>query len=158
MRDQPKSNKTRSLEESFRNSLEKDLGEFKNNYVDLILNFSNLSPREFINFNEKIKEIINSMTSKKQPITSTKMRKIYFRIKNSKDLNELLLQIPYLAYMVGREKKETREDLGKIYILFKDSIEKVEKEEQIDNIKKFAEVLVAYQKFFEEDKKGGDNE
>jgi CRISPR-associated protein Csm2 len=98
---------------------------------------------------DNIKRFIEELTQDRD-ITSTKMRKIYELIKKSNSLNQLLLQIPYLAYMVGRETSvRSKNELGKIYIIFKDVIEKAKDDKHIYNIKKFAEALVAYQKYYE---------
>lgn len=134
-------------EEELRSEIKSSLG---NNYIENILNFTSLEPAVFIEINDKIKVFIGSLTQSKT-ITSSKMRRIYELIKNSNNLNQLLLQIPYLAYMVGRETSiRSKRDLGKIYIIFKDAIEKAKDNEDIRNIKKFAEALVAYQKYYEE--------
>lgn len=134
-------------EDELREEIKRDLG---NNYVDNILNFTNLEPSSFIDVNNSIKAFIQGLTQSRA-ITSTKMRKIYELIKKSNNLNQMLLQIPYLAYMVGRETStRSRKELGKIYILFKDTIEKAENDKHIHNIKKFTEALVAYQKYYEE--------
>jgi CRISPR-associated protein, Csm2 family len=135
-------------EEELRNKIKEKLGD---NYVDNILNFTNLESEEFINMINKIKGFIGELTQDRD-ITSTKMRKIYELIKKSNSLNQLLLQIPYLAYMVGRETSvRSKNELGKIYIIFKDVIEKAKDDKHIYNIKKFAEALVAYQKYYEKE-------
>jgi CRISPR-associated protein Csm2 len=134
-------------EEELRNEIKEKLGD---NYVDNILNFTNLESEKFINMINKIKDFIGELTQSRA-ITSTKMRKIYELIKKSNSLNQLLLQIPYLAYMVGRETSiRSKNELGKIYIIFKDVIEEAKDDKHIYNIKKFAEALVAYQKYYEE--------
>jgi CRISPR-associated protein Csm2 len=134
-------------EEELRNEIKEKLGD---NYVDNILNFTNLESEKFINMINNIKDFIGELTQDRD-ITSTKMRKIYELIKKSNSLNQLLLQIPYLAYMVGRETSvRSKNELGKIYIIFKDVIEKAKDDKHIYNIKKFAEALVAYQKYYEE--------
>ncbi|MGC8971619.1 MAG: type III-A CRISPR-associated protein Csm2 [bacterium] len=134
-------------EDELREEIKENLGD----YVENILNFTSLDSAVFIDINDRIKEFIRILTQSKA-ITSSKMRKIYELIKKSSTLNQLLLQIPYLAYMVGRETSaRSRKDLGKIYIIFKDVIERAKNDEDIRNIKKFAEALVAYQKYYEED-------
>jgi len=133
-------------EEELRNEIRKKLGD---NYVESILNFTDLESEKFIKMIDNIKEFIGELTQARA-ITSTKMRKIYELIKKSNSLNQLLLQIPYLAYMVGRETSvRSKNELGKIYIIFKDVIEKAKDDKHIYNIKKFAEALVAYQKYYE---------
>lgn len=135
-------------EDELREEIKEKLGDY---YVENILNFTSLDSAVFIDINDRIKEFIRILTQSKA-ITSSKMRKIYELIKKSSTLNQLLLQIPYLAYMVGRETSaRSRKDLGKIYIIFKDVIERAKNDEDIRNIKKFAEALVAYQKYYEED-------
>jgi len=138
-------------ENDLRNDVKAILGE---NYVSNILNYTQLDPKDFISLDSKIKNFIKENTGKDK-ITSTKMRKIYERIKKAQNLNELLLQIPFLAYMVGKEKREARRALGRVYIIFKDLIENAKNIKDIENIKKFAEALVAYQRFFEDT--GGEN-
>jgi len=138
-------------ENDLRNDVKAILGE---NYVSNILNYTQLDPKDFISLDSKIKNFIKENTGKNK-ITSTKMRKIYERIKKAQNLNELLLQIPFLAYMVGKEKSEARRALGRVYIIFKDLIENAKNIKDIENIKKFAEALVAYQRFFEDT--GGEN-
>ena len=133
-------------EEELRKEIKKQLGD---NYVENILNFTDLESEEFINMINSIRKFIGELTQDKD-ITSTKMRKIYELIKKSNRLDQLLLQIPYLAYMVGRETSaRSKNELGKIYIIFKDVIERAKNDEHIYNIKKFAEALVAYQKYYE---------
>jgi len=133
-------------EEELRNEIKNKLG---NDYIDNILNFTKLESEKFIKMINNIKDFIKELTQDKD-ITSTKMRKIYELIKKSDRLDQLLLQIPYLAYMVGRETSvRSKNKLGKIYIIFKDVIEKAKDEKHIYNIKKFAEALVAYQKYYE---------
>jgi len=133
-------------EEELRKEIKKQLGD---NYVENILNFTDLGSEEFINMINRIRKFIGELTQDKD-ITSTKMRKIYELIKKSNRLDQLLLQIPYLAYMVGRETSaRSKNELGKIYIIFKDVIERAKNDEHIYNIKKFAEALVAYQKYYE---------
>ncbi len=135
-------------EDDLRNEIKNRLG---NDYINNILNFTKLEPSEFIKMNNGIKTFIEDLT-RSRSITSTKMRKIYELIKSSNDLNKMLLKIPYLAYMVGRETSpRSKKDLAKIYIIFKDVIEKAKDSEHIYNIKKFTEALVAYQKYYGED-------
>jgi CRISPR type III-A-associated protein Csm2 len=138
-------------ENDLRDDVKTILGE---NYISNILNYTQLDPKDFISLDSKIKNFIKENTGKNK-ITSTKMRKIYERIKKAQNLNELLLQIPFLAYMVGKEKAEARRALGRVYIIFKDLIENAKNIKDIENIKKFAEALVAYQRFFEDT--GGEN-
>ena len=152
-RDASQREKKNITENDLRNSVKAILGE---NYISNILSYTQLDPEDFINLDNKIKNFIKENTGKNK-ITSTKMRKIYERIKKAQNLNELLLQIPFLAYMVGKEKNEAREALGKVYIIFKDLIENAKNIKDIENIKKFAEALVAYQRFFE-DTRGENNE
>ncbi|MCX7795871.1 MAG: type III-A CRISPR-associated protein Csm2 [bacterium] len=135
-------------EDDLRNEIKRDLGD---NYINDILNFTSLDPSVFTEVNNNIKTFIKALTQSKA-ITSTKMRKIYELIKKSNSLNQMLLQIPYLAYMVGKETStRSKRELGKIYILFKDTIERAKDDKHIYNIKKFTEALVAYQKYYEED-------
>ncbi|MFN3699435.1 MAG: type III-A CRISPR-associated protein Csm2 [Dictyoglomus sp.] len=135
-----------SPEENWRNNVKRILGE---NFVDKALGFQELDIEEFKDFNNKIQEFVSSIA---RDITSSSLRKIYDLIKSSKNTSDLLFTLPYIAYMVGKEDNMRKKNaLGKLYVVLKDSIERIKNDEkQVKNIKKFAEALIAYQKFYED--------
>lgn len=135
-----------SPEENWRNNVKRILGE---NFVDKALGFQELDIEEFKDFNNKIQEFVSSIA---RDITSSSLRKIYDLIKSSKNTSDLLFILPYIAYMVGKEDNMRKKNaLGKLYVVLKDSIERMKNDEkQVKNIKKFAEALIAYQKFYED--------
>ncbi len=141
-----------SQEETWRIEAKRILGE---NFVNRALGFQELNIEEFKDFNYKIQEFVSRIA---KDITSSSLRKVYDLIKKSKDASDLLFTIPYIAYMVGKEENIGKKNaLGKLYVVLKDSIEEVKNEEKhVKNIKKFAEALVAYQKFYEGTKRRGD--
>ncbi len=133
-----------NLEERWRGDVRRLLGE---DFVERALSFQDLEIEIFKNFNNRIQEFVKDIANN---ITTSSLRKIYDLIKNSKDASDLLLALPYMAYMVGKEEKSyKKEALGKLYVVLKDSIEKIKNDErQVKNLKKFAEALVAYQKLY----------
>lgn len=147
MRENVRDRNNRSPEENWRSNVSAVLGE---DYVQKILSFNKLDTNEFKNFNNQIQSFVKNIANN---VSSSRLRKLFELIKKSKNSNDLLMTIPYLAYMVGREEnKGKKEALGELYVVLKDTIEQVKDEkEHIDNIKKFAEVLVAYQKFYGKD-------
>lgn len=147
MRENVRDRNNRSPEENWRSNVSAVLGE---DYVKKILSFNKLDTNEFKNFNNQIQSFVKNIANN---VSSSRLRKLFELIKKSKNSNDLLMTIPYLAYMVGREEnKGKKEALGELYVVLKDTIEQVKDEkEHIDNIKKFAEVLVAYQKFYGKD-------
>ncbi|MEN2984805.1 MAG: type III-A CRISPR-associated protein Csm2 [Dictyoglomaceae bacterium] len=137
-------NRPSSQEENWRRNVENLLGK---NYIEKILSLENLDVEEFREFNQRIQ---NFISERAEDISSSRLRKIYELIKKAQDLSDLLLAIPYLAYMVGKEEKRNKKNaLGELYVVLKDSIEKVGNDKkQLKNIQKFTEILVAYQKFY----------
>lgn len=132
-----------NLEERWRGDVRRLLGE---DFVDRALSFQDLEIEIFKDFNNKVQEFVKDIANN---ITTSSLRKIYDLIKNSKDASDLLLALPYMAYMVGKEDKSYKKNaLGKLYIALKDPIENIKDERQVRNIKKFAEALVAYQKLY----------
>jgi len=130
-----KENVTKKLEQSFSNK---------------ILNFDNLELEEFKKFNKQIQDYMQERASN---ITSSKLRKIFEIIKKAKSVTDLVMALPYLAYLVGREdSKSKKEALGEIYILLKEPImQATDDKTHVKNIQKFMETLVAYQKFYGKD-------
>lgn len=147
MRENVRERNNRSPEENWRSNVSEVLGQ---DYVKKILSFNKLNADEFKSFNNQIQNFVKSIANN---VSSSRLRKLFELIKKSKSSNDLLMTIPYLAYMVGREENKNRKEaLGELYVVLKDTIEQVKDEkEHIDNIKKFAEVLVAYQKFYGRD-------
>lgn len=131
-----------NLEERWRGDVRRLLGE---DFVERALSFQDLEIETFKDFNNKIQEFVKDIA---RTITTSSLRKIYDLIKNSKDVSDLLLALPYMAYMVGKEDKNKKDALGKLYIALKDPIENIKEERQVRNVKKFAEALVAYQKLY----------
>uniref|UniRef100_A0A7C4JRG2 CRISPR system Cms protein Csm2 n=1 Tax=Thermodesulfobacterium geofontis TaxID=1295609 RepID=A0A7C4JRG2_9BACT len=129
-------------EEGWRSEVEKFLGK---DFVQRVLDFHDLEIEEFKDFNNKIQKFVEDIANN---ITTSSLRKIYDLIKNSEDASDLVFKLPYMVYMVGKEKDAKREALGKLYIALKDPIENIKDERQVRNIKKFAEALVAYQKLY----------
>lgn len=147
MREDIREKNNKSPEESWRSNVSAVLGQ---DYVTKILTFNKLDTNEFKNFNTKIQNFVKNIANN---VSSSRLRKLFELIKKSKNSTDLLMTIPYLAYMVGREENRgKKEALGELYVLLKDTIEQIKDEkEHVNNIKKFTEVLVAYQKFYGRD-------
>jgi len=139
-------NRSKINEDKWREKVKNALGE---DYVDRILELGK-DIETFKEFNQKVQKFIKESA---QNISSSRMRKIYELIKKSKNSSDLLMAIPYIAYMVGREEnKKRKEVLGELFVILKDVITKMNDEkEHLKNIKKFTEMLVAYQKLYGKD-------
>lgn len=132
----------RSPEEEWLQKAKEGLGK---DFVNKVLSFENMSPEDFKVFNEKLKNFV----LKRKEINPTRIRKVYEIIRASEDLSSLLLALPKLAYMVGKEENEKRrKDLGVLYQVFSESIKEAKNEQDLQGIRKFAEALVAYHKFY----------
>lgn len=127
-------------EEDWRNKVKSALGE---NYINNVLMFDRLEMDKFKDFNDRLKGFIKNVD-----IGTSRMRKIYEIIRSAKDQRSLLTSLPILAYIVGKEVGRNREELGKIVTLLSDCIYKMKSDEDLKGIHKFAEALVAYQRYF----------
>jgi CRISPR-associated protein Csm2 len=137
----------RSSEVIWRENITKKLEQ---NFPNKILNYDNLELEEFKKFNKQIQDY---MKEKANNITSSKLRKIFEIIKKAQSVTDLVMTLPYLAYLVGREENRSKKDaLGEIYILLKEPImQATDDKTHVKNIQKFMETLVAYQKFYGRD-------
>jgi len=136
-----------SQEEDWRSEVREELGD---DYVQSILNFERMEVEKFKEFNGKIKKFVQ----KRQGINPTRMRKIYEVVRQAKSPEALLLAMPRLAYLVGREdRKENKKLIGTIFVVLQDSAEGMKSTEDLRGIQHFAEALVAYHKFYSVDKK-----
>ena len=99
---------------------------------------------EFKEFNQKLKDSMKQQAGK---INSSRMRKIYEMIKGAKNEHELLLTVPRLAYIVGREERY-RNSIGLVVTLLCDAILAMQTREDFKGIQKCAEAMVAYQKYY----------
>ncbi len=127
-------------EEEWRNEIKSSLGE---DYVQKVLMFDRLELDKFKEFNDKLKSFIRG-----RDIGTTRMRKIYEIVNGAKDQRSLLVSLPILAYIVGKEFGKNREEVGKIVTIISDCIYKMKTEEDLKGIKKFTEALVAYHRYF----------
>lgn len=127
-------------EENWRNEVKSALGE---NYINNVLMFDRLEMDKFKDFNDRLKGFIKNVD-----IGTSRMRKIYEIIRSAKDQRSLLTSLPILAYIVGKEVGRNREEVGKIVTLLSDCIYKMKSDEDLKGIHKFAEALVAYQRYF----------
>jgi len=130
-----------SQEKRWQDVLQKSLGE---NYPVNILSFENMEMEDFKQFNQKLKEFVKERTAN---INSTRMRKIYEIVKNSKNEKELLLSLPRLAYIVGREDRD-KESVGLVITLLSEAILAMKTNDDFKGIQKCAEAMVAYHKYF----------
>lgn len=128
------------IEDNWRSEIKKLLGE---NYVEDILKFDRLEPEEFKTFNNKLKAFIKGID-----IGTSKMRKIYEIVKGAGDQRSLLVTLPMLAYMVGKETGKNMNEVGKIVTVISDCIYKMQTEDDFRGIQQFTEALVAYHRYF----------
>lgn len=131
-----------SQEEQWRREVRQELGP---DYDQLILRFDRLDIEQFKQFNEKIKTFVQN----RHKINSTRMRKIYEIIHRARTPQEFLLNIPRLAYLVGREENPKDKNLvGSIFVVFEDCARGIKTQEDLRSVQRFAEALVAYHKFY----------
>jgi CRISPR-associated protein Csm2 len=136
-------------EEKWLKSAKEELGE---NFVDRVLSFERMDPEAFKAFHERLKKFIQN----RREIHSSRMRKVYEVIRGAESLPELLLALPKLAYMVGKEEKKN--DLGVLYTVLAESINRAKDAKDLQSIRKFTEALVAYHKFYADNKDRGGRE
>ncbi len=89
---------------------------------------------------------------KEGELTTSKIRKVYSRIMNTKNPRELKMLRPQFAYTAGRAKDEeigVKDFMDLLDYLAREMNE--ESQEQLDNFKKFMEAVVAYRKYFGDD-------
>jgi len=139
--------KVSSQEEQWRKTLQEFFTTA--NYPEKVLQFERMGMEDFKIFNQQLKDFIKESAKN---VNSTKMRKIFEIIKNAKDGRELLLAIPRLAYIVGREDIRVRRDsVGLVITFLSDSILALQSNEDragFKGIQKCAEAMVAYQKYY----------
>ena len=141
-----------SREKDWLNSAKEELGE---NFVDRVLSFERMDPEAFKAFHERLKKFIQN----RKEINPSRMRKVYEVIRGAESLPELLLALPKLAYMVGKEeKKNLKNDLGVLYTVLAESINRARDAKDLQSIRKFTEALVAYHKFYADSKDRGGRE
>jgi len=114
------------------------------NYAEKVLRFERMGMDEFKEFNQKLKDFMKQQAGK---INSSRMRKIYEMIKGAKNKHDLLLTVPRLAYIVGREERD-RNSIGLVITLLCDAILAMQTREDFKGIQKCAEAMVAYQKYY----------
>ena len=138
--------KESSPEEHWRKTLQEF---FKTtHYPEKVLQFERMGMEDFKIFNQQLKDFIRERV---KSVNSTKLRKIFEIIKNAKDGRELLLAIPRLAYIVGREDKVNKDSVGLVITLLSDSILSLQSNEDragYKGIQKCAEAMVAYHKYY----------
>ena len=138
--------KESSPEEQWRETLQEF---FKTaHYPEKVLQFDRMGMDDFKIFNQQLKDFIQEWV---KSVNSTKLRKIFEIIKNAKDGKELLLAIPRLAYIVGREDVKTRDSVGLVVTFLSDSILALQSNEDLEgfkSIQKCAEAMVAYHKYY----------
>lgn len=128
-------------EEEWRNQVKSSLGE---DYVQKVLMFDRLEPEKFKEFNNRLKDFIRG-----KDIGTSRMRKIYEIVKRADNQRSLLVSLPILAYIVGKEADRRRRDqIGEIITLLSDCIYKMKTEDDFKGIRKFTEALIAYQRYF----------
>jgi len=138
----PRKDDTASQEERWRKNL-RDVFSTPS-YAEKILRFDRMEMDEFKEFNQKLKDFMRQQAGK---INSSRMRKIYEMIKGAKSESDLLLTVPRLAYIVGREERD-RDAIGLVITLLSDAILAMKTREDFKGIQKCAEAMVAYQKYY----------
>ena len=138
----PRKDDTASQEERWRKNL-RDVFSTPS-YAEKILRFDRMGMDEFKEFNQKLKDFMRQQAGK---INSSRMRKIYEMIKGAKSESDLLLTVPRLAYIVGREERD-RDAIGLVITLLCDAILAMQTREDFKGIQKCAEAMVAYQKYY----------
>lgn len=130
-------------------TVKRELGD---DFVERILRFERMEPEAFKAFNERLKQFIQ----RRKDINSSRMRKVYEVIRSAESLSDVLLGLPKLAYMVGKEENKAKKDqLGVLYMAFAASIDRAKDEKDLQGIRKFAEALVAYHKFYGDNRNRG---
>ncbi|MGC8777201.1 MAG: type III-A CRISPR-associated protein Csm2 [Candidatus Caldatribacteriaceae bacterium] len=138
-----------SPEEQWLQAVKRDLGD---DFAQRILRFERMEPEDFRVFNERLKKFVQEH----REVNTSRMRKVYEVIRNATTISELLLGLPKLAYMVGKEERRgAKEHLGVLYMVFSQSIAQAREEKDLQGIRKFAEALVAYHKFYAENRNQG---
>lgn len=77
-------------------------------------------------------------------VTTHQLRNIFHDVKKAKDIMELKLLRPNLAYIAGRLENEN----GKTFVALIDALIKEANEKNIDSFKEFMEAIIAYHKFY----------
>ena len=131
-----------SQEERWRKILKETFST--SDYSEKVLHFDRMGMEEFKKFNQKLKDFMKNRAEK---VNSSRIRKVYEMVKGAKNENDLLLSIPRLAYIVGREDRD-REPIGLVITLLSDSILAMQTREDFKGIQKCAEAMVAYQKYY----------
>jgi CRISPR-associated protein Csm2 len=149
-RQAPNFNQSYGKESSPEEQWRKTLQEFFKtaHYPENVLQFERMGMDDFKIFNLQLKDFIRERAKN---VNSTKIRKIFEIIKNAKDGRELLLAIPRLAYIVGREDIRVRESVGLVITFLSDSILALQSNEDragYKGIQKCAEAMVAYHKYY----------
>lgn len=135
--------KDRSIDEKereWKKLLKEKLGE---DYIKKILNFNELKSEDLKDFILKLKDYV-----KEKEINTTKLRKIYDIIKRADNEEKLILSLPTLAYLVGKEQDNVLNKIGDIVLLLTECIYGIENKNHFRNIQKFTETLIAYHKYF----------
>ncbi len=94
---------------------------------------------------ETINLVEDLLEKNHKAITYTQLRNIFALIKNAKNVSELHMKRPRIAYIQARQESEA----SKIFVKFiVDLIRITESEEQLHEFKSIMETIVAYHKLF----------
>ncbi len=111
--------------------------------LKLALNIPNLSAEKYDEFCNLTKEYVNEKNFQKN-ITTSKIRNIFTAVNNAKNIKNLKMLRPKLAYLAGRDKntKFFMNDLDKL-------IKQVSNEDELKSFKQYFEAIVCYKKEIE---------
>lgn len=99
---------------------------------------------------DKLLDKISDMVKEEgKNVTTSQLRNIYGKIKPIKELNELKMMRPQLAYISAREKSKAGRFQWKVeqFIGFIDELIQKTNKETLTGFKDFMEAIVAYHKF-----------
>ncbi len=135
-----KSKSPRNKEKSFL-----ELGQaLKHEYFkeqSILSSFTNPSLAE-----ELIEKTEKLVKEKGKNLSNSLLRNVYDKVLNAKNLVDLKLIRPQLAYLAGRTSGKEAIDI-KSFLSFIDLLIKDVQEDSIDQFKKFMEMIVAYHKY-----------
>jgi CRISPR-associated protein Csm2 len=110
---------------------------------DLGLNIDKLTDEQYDKFCELCKDYVGGKNFKKN-VTTSKIRNIFSAIQSAKNVKEIKLLRPKLAYLAGRDPgtKSFMDDLDNV-------IKSIKNENEVKNFKALFEAIVCYKKALE---------
>ena len=110
-----------------------------------IVHFKQLPKDTLMDFDKRTRTLVEHELIS---VSGTQIRKLFDMVIRCRTLQDCMLRIPRIAYIIGKAEGRTQEPLKILFYLYQESVYTATDDAQVTSIQGYMEALVAYHRFF----------